>query len=61
MIRPPLVELATEVPPLSRTLGCVTNPRRTLSNAARAFREVLEEYADPAPAVSAPRSDGPPP
>ena len=53
MIRPPLVELATEVPPLSRTLGCVTNPRRTLSNAARAFRDVLEEYADPAPTVSA--------
>jgi len=46
MIRAPLVELATDVPPLSRTLGCVTHPRRTLSNAARAFREVLENYAD---------------
>jgi len=49
MIRAPLVELATTVPPLSRTLGCVTHPRRTLSNAARAFREILESYADPAP------------
>jgi DNA-binding transcriptional LysR family regulator len=48
MIRAPLVELATEVPPLSRTLGFVTHPRRTLSNAARAFRDVLQTYADPA-------------
>jgi len=47
MIRAPLVELATEVPPLSRTLGFVTHPRRTLSNAARAFRDVLQTYADP--------------
>jgi DNA-binding transcriptional LysR family regulator len=50
MIHAPLVELATAVPPLSRTLGCVTHPRRTLSNAARAFRDVLEGYADPLPA-----------
>jgi DNA-binding transcriptional LysR family regulator len=50
MIKPPLVELATEVPPLRRTLGCVTHPRRTLSNAAKAFRTVLESYADPLPA-----------
>lgn len=48
MIRAPLVELATAVPPLSRTLGFVTHPRRTLSNAARAFRDVLQTYADPA-------------
>lgn len=41
MIRPPLVALATEAPPLRRSLGFVTHPRRTLSNAARAFREVL--------------------
>lgn len=47
MIRAPLVELATEVAPLSRTLGFVTHPRRTLSNAARAFRDVLQTYADP--------------
>jgi DNA-binding transcriptional LysR family regulator len=47
MIRAPLVELETTIPPLSRTLGCVTHPRRTLSNAARAFREVLESYGDP--------------
>lgn len=49
MIRAPLVELVTSVPSLSRTLGHVTHPRRTLSNAARAFREVLEAYADPFP------------
>ncbi len=41
MLRPPLVTLTTEAPPLSRSLGFVTNPRRTLSNAARAFRDVL--------------------
>ncbi len=48
MIKPPLVILDTEAPPLRRSLGCVTNPRRTLSNAARALFEVLQAYADPA-------------
>jgi DNA-binding transcriptional LysR family regulator len=48
MIRAPLVVLETSAPSLRRTLGCVTNPRRTLSNAARAFSDVLMEYADPA-------------
>lgn len=48
MIKPPLVILDTEAPALRRSLGCVTNPRRTLSNAARALREVLTAYADPA-------------
>lgn len=43
MIRPPLVTLTTNAPTLRRTLGCVTNPQRTLSNAARAFRDVLFE------------------
>ncbi len=47
MIKPPLVILDTEAPPLRRSLGCVTNPRRTLSNAARALCEVLQAYADP--------------
>lgn len=47
MIRPPLVVLQTEgAPPLKRSLGYVTNPRRTLSNAARAFQEVLLGYGD---------------
>jgi len=48
MIKPPLLILDTEAPALRRSLGAVTNPRRTLSNAARAFRDVLKAYADPA-------------
>ncbi|MFM8356715.1 MAG: LysR family transcriptional regulator substrate-binding protein, partial [Gammaproteobacteria bacterium] len=48
MIRPPLVELNTRVPALARTLGCLTHPQRQLSNAARAFRSVLLEFADEA-------------
>jgi DNA-binding transcriptional LysR family regulator len=47
MIRPPLRELATTLPPLARTLGCLTHPQRQLSSAARAFRQVLATYADP--------------
>lgn len=47
LIKPPLVVLETEAPPLRRSLGYVTNPRRSLSNAARAFRDVLLEFADP--------------
>jgi DNA-binding transcriptional LysR family regulator len=47
MIKAPLLILNTEAPALRRSLGCVTNPRRTLSNAARAFRDVLQAYADP--------------
>ena len=46
MIKPPLVVLQTDAAPLRRSLGFVTNPRRTLSNAARAFQEVLLGYAD---------------
>ncbi len=41
-----LVPLTTDAPPLRRSLGCVTNPTRTRSNAARAFIEVLREFAD---------------
>ncbi|MFM7121944.1 MAG: LysR family transcriptional regulator [Gammaproteobacteria bacterium] len=48
MIRPPLVELNTRVPARARTLGCLTHPQRQLSNAARAFRSVLLEFADEA-------------
>ncbi|MFU8816877.1 MAG: LysR family transcriptional regulator [Pseudomonadales bacterium] len=46
MIRPPLTILDTEAPPLRRTLGYVTNPGRTPSNAARAFQQILLSYAD---------------
>ncbi|HEY5644570.1 MAG TPA: LysR family transcriptional regulator [Pseudomonadales bacterium] len=41
-----LTSLATDAPPLRRSLGCVTNPARTRSNAAGAFLEVLAEFAD---------------
>ena len=54
MIKPPLVELETDAPPLRRTLGLVSDPRRSTSNAARAFREVLYEDAAPLGAPAAP-------
>lgn len=41
--------LKTDAPPLHRTLGCVTNPARTRSNAAEAFIRTLEEFADKPP------------
>jgi DNA-binding transcriptional LysR family regulator len=47
MTKPPLVVLETEGPELQRRLGYLTNPRRSLSNAARAFRDVLLEHSDP--------------
>ena len=40
-----LVSLSTNAPPIGRTLGSVVNPRRTLSNAARAFLRVLQEFS----------------
>ncbi len=47
MVKPPLVILPVrDAPPLRRSLGYVTNPRRTLSNATRAFQEVLLGFAD---------------
>lgn len=46
MLTGALVALETDAPPLSRTLGCVTNPTRTRSNAADAFLNVLAEFAD---------------
>ena len=48
MVGEGLVRLPTDAPDLHRTLGCVLNPRRTLSNAARAFVEVLLSSKDPA-------------
>ncbi|MDP6377488.1 MAG: LysR family transcriptional regulator [Pseudomonadales bacterium] len=42
-----LAELKVDAPHLHRTLGCVTNPGRTLSNAARSFIGVLEETREP--------------
>ena len=32
--------------PMARTLGCVTNPRRSPSNAATAFLDVVDAFAD---------------
>jgi len=46
MVTGQLAVLSTDAPPLQRVLGMVTNPRRTLSNAALAFQSVLGEYAD---------------
>jgi len=46
MVRAPLVRLNVECELLGRDLGAVTNPQRTLSNPARAFLEVLREFAD---------------
>lgn len=59
MVKPPLVVLDTDAPPLSRSLGYVTHPRRTLSNAARAFQAVLLDFADPeAPRGAVSRAPG---
>jgi DNA-binding transcriptional LysR family regulator len=46
MAGPGLVTLETDAPALRRTLGCVTNPNRTRSNAAQAFMSVLEEFGE---------------
>ena len=48
LITSELAELDVDAPPLHRTLGCVTNPRRTLSNAAASFIGVLECTQEPA-------------
>ena len=47
MVGEGLLTLSTDAPALHRTLGCVTHPQRTLSNAAAAFRGVLESFQDP--------------
>ena len=57
MIKPPLVVLEVDAPPLKRSLGCVTNPRRSLSNAAQAFQQVLLEFADHASPPARPVTD----
>ncbi len=41
-----LTVLQTQAPEIARTLGCITNPSRTLSSAASAFIEVLAATAD---------------
>ena len=41
-----MTTLDVRAPALERHLGCVTNPNRTLSNAARAFADVLELHRD---------------
>jgi hypothetical protein len=46
MVTPPLAELQVATAPIERLLGAVINPERTLSNAAVAFLEVLDEFAD---------------
>jgi DNA-binding transcriptional LysR family regulator len=46
MVTPSLVVLQTDTDEVARTLGIVTNPSRTLSNAAHAFIGVLETFAD---------------
>ncbi len=46
MVREPLVRLDVDCELLGRDLGVVTNPRRTLSNPARAFLDVLRRFAD---------------
>ena len=46
MVVPPLTELQVATAPIERMLGAVINPARTLSNAAGAFLEVLDESAD---------------
>ncbi|MEM9621461.1 MAG: LysR family transcriptional regulator, partial [Pseudomonadota bacterium] len=37
--------LEVDCPAMTRTLGCVTNPQRAMSNAAQAFVEVLDQHA----------------
>ncbi len=39
-----LQRLQVDCPPMSRTLGCVTNPQRAMSNAAQAFVQVIRGY-----------------
>jgi DNA-binding transcriptional LysR family regulator len=46
MIRPPMTALDVDCELLGRDLGAVTNPARTLSNPARAFLDILREFAD---------------
>lgn len=52
-----LVTLDCDAPPMHRVLGTVTNPKRTLSNAAKAFLQVLERNREQAGVVQEPRTD----
>ena len=40
-----LQQLTPQCTPITRTLGCVTHSKRTLSNSASAFLQVLSDYA----------------
>ena len=46
---PALQELDVQCPSIARTLGCVTHPARTPSNAANAFLQAVSAYADVVP------------
>ena len=46
MLTEDLVPLTTDAPPQHRTLGCVTNPARSRSNAADAFMQILSGFGD---------------
>jgi DNA-binding transcriptional LysR family regulator len=46
MLTDDLVALETDAPPVHRTLGCVTNPARSRSNAADAFVQILRRFRD---------------
>jgi DNA-binding transcriptional LysR family regulator len=46
MLTENLVALTTDAPPQHRTLGCVTNPARSRSNAADAFVQILRQFGD---------------
>jgi DNA-binding transcriptional LysR family regulator len=41
-----LHEIEVDCPAMSRTLGCVTNPARSVSNAAAAFLDTVNEFGD---------------
>jgi DNA-binding transcriptional LysR family regulator len=40
-----LQQITPQCAPITRTLGCVTHSKRTLSNSASAFLQVLSDYA----------------
>ena len=46
MLTDELVPLTTDAPSQHRTLGCVTSPARSRSNAADAFIQILERFRD---------------
>lgn len=46
MLTDDLVPVETDAPPQHRTLGCVTNPGRSRSNAAEAFVGILKRFSD---------------